>query len=147
MSRICIPWLKYYKLQKTFEGSIELEKKPTGFEPSTKKGAQGQKKKEPLDEVIARINERYKGDFTEADKVILQSLHDKLMANDKLKERARNSQPQVFIEGIFPKAFDDAAMDSYNESQDAFNSLFADKAKFKAFMSSLAGLVYQELRQ
>ena len=55
--------------------------------------------------------------------------------------------PQVFIESIFPKAFGDAAQDSYMEEQEAYSSMFEDQHKYNAIMSALAEVIYRELRK
>lgn len=73
--------LEYYKLQKTFEGSIELQETKGVYEPAKHKGAMGGDSKEPLDEIIEKINEKFKGAFTDGDRVLLNSLHTKLMAD------------------------------------------------------------------
>ena len=62
--------LEYYKLQKTFAGVIELEHAKGVYEPVTQKGALGHDPKEPLDEIILKINEKFKGEFTNADRVL-----------------------------------------------------------------------------
>ena len=139
--------LEYYKLQKTFAGTIELEKAKGSYEPVTQKAALGHDPKEPLDEIILKINEKYKGQFTSADRVLLSALHDRLRADPKLAKLAQSSDPQIFTESIFPKAFDTAAQDSYIEAQDTFSSLFEDTSKYKAIMSALAELLYREFRK
>ena len=139
--------LEYYKLQKTFEGSIELQETKGVYEPAKHKGAMGGDSKEPLDEIIEKINEKFKGAFTDGDKVLLNALHTKLMADKKLTKMARSSDPQIFAESIFPKAFGDAAQDSYMESQDTYTSLFEDQNKYNAIMSALADVIYREMRK
>ena len=138
--------LEYYKLQKTFAGSIELEQVKGVYEPAKQKGAMGLDTKSPLDEIIAKINEKYKGEFTEGDKVLLTALRSRLMADKKLTKMAQTSDPQIFVESIFPKAFGAAAQDSYLESQDTYTSLFEDQHKYNAIMSALADVVYREMR-
>ena len=102
--------------------------------------------KSTLDEILEKINEKYKGDFTDADKVMLGALHDKLIANPKLKSSALTTDPRIFTESIFPNAFGTAAMESYMESQESYSALFEDQAKYNAVMSVLAGMVYREMR-
>ena len=138
--------LEYYKLQKTFAGSIELEQVKGVYEPAKQKGAMGLDTKSTLDEIIAKINEKYKGEFTEGDKVLLTALRSRLMADKKLTKMAQTSDPQIFVESIFPKAFGAAAQDSYLESQDTYTSLFEDQHKYNAIMSALADVVYREMR-
>ena len=139
--------LEYYKLQKTFEGTITLQEEKGVYEAARQKGAAGHDPKEPLDEIIEKINEKYKGTFTEGDRVLLNALHTKLMANKKLANMARTSDPQIFAESIFPKAFGDAAQDSYMEAQDTYTALFEDQAKYNAIMRALAEVIYRELRR
>ncbi len=132
--------LEYYKLQKTFRGEITLEEAKTVYAPAKHKGVKGMDEKTPLDEVITKINEKFKGNFTEGDKVILSALRDKLLSDKKLKRMAQSSDPQIFVESIFPKAFGAAAQESYQ-------SLFEDTAKYNAIMSALAEVVYREMRK
>ena len=60
---------------------------------------------------------------------------------------ALSSDPQIFAESIFPQAFSDAAQDSYMESQETYSSLFEDQSKYNAIMSTLADLLYREMRK
>lgn len=139
--------LEYYKLQKTYEGSIAMEEEKGVYEYAKPKIKANPEEKKPLDEVIEKINEKYKGQFTPGDRVVITALHDKLMQNEKLAGIARTSDPKIFTGSIFPKAFEDAAQDSYVESQDAFTSIFEDKAKYNAIMSALSEVIYREMRR
>ena len=69
------------------------------------------------------------------------------MADKKLAGMAKSSDPQIFTESIFPKAFGAAAQDSYVESQETYASMFEDQTKYNAIMSALAGVIYRELRK
>ena len=138
--------LEYYKLQKTFEGAIQLQELDGMYVPAKERGGAVQYPKSTLDEILEKINEKYKGDFTDADKVMLGALHDKLIADPKLKSSALTTDPRIFTESIFPSAFGTAAMESYMESQESYSALFEDQAKYNAVMSVLAGMVYREMR-
>ena len=138
--------LEYYKLQKTFEGAIELKEETGAFTPATAKGATKPEEKEPLDEIIEKINEQYKGVFTDADRVMVDVLKTVLMRDEHLKKNAKTSDPRIFAESIFPKAFGTAAQNSYMQSQDAFSSLFADQAKYNAIMNALSSIIYREMQ-
>lgn len=78
--------------------------------------------------------------------MLLTALRSRLMADKKLTKMAQTSDPQIFVESIFPKAFGAAAQDSYLESQDTYTSLFEDQHKYNAIMSALADVVYREMR-
>ena len=138
--------LEYYKLQKTFEGAIQLEELTGVYEPAKQKAVGGKQKKTPLDEILEQINEKYKGQFTDADKVIIDALHQKLKKNPKLLSSAKTTDPVIFTESIFPQIFSATAMENYTESQESYESLFKDKNKYNAIMSALAGVIYREMR-
>ena len=84
--------LEFYNLQKTFEGSIELVKEQKGeFGPAKpKKPVKQEETLSPLEEVIAKINEQYVGEFTDGDRVVITTLHEKLKNNKKLQNAAKN---------------------------------------------------------
>lgn len=140
--------LEYYKLSRTFQGAVSLIKEPGVIDPPDGKGgAPGSNKKEVLEAIIARINERYNGEFTPGDRVLIQDLHDRLKANATLERAAKdNANPKVFAEGVFPKEFEAAAMQSYRDSHSTYTSLFANAAKYEAIRGILADFLYHEFR-
>ena len=69
------------------------------------------------------------------------------MKNQKLMNSAGTTDPVIFTESIFPQAFSDAAQDSYMESQETYSSLFEDQSKYNAIMSTLADILYREMRR
>lgn len=139
--------LEMYKLEKTFDGDISLGDESGIYTPAEPKGASKPEDKDPLDEIIARINEKYKGEFTDADRVMIGALADKLRGDPRLANMAMSSDPQIFAESIFPQAFNIAAQDSYIESQETYISLFEDQSKYNAIMHTLAEMLYREMRQ
>lgn len=138
--------LEYYKLQHTFTGAIELDKDKAGVYEPTKMKSSGkmEEKKEPLEVVLERINEELAGDFTDGDRVIMQNLWQKLSKDKSLSKSAKQDGAQMFRKNIFPKKFEEVAMESYIESQETYESLFndLDKKKYTLFMSMLAGGLY-----
>lgn len=139
--------LEMYKLEKTFDGDISLGDESGFYTAAEPKGAGKPEDKDPLDEIIARINEKYKGEFTDADRVMIGALADKLRGDPRLANMAMSSDPQIFAESIFPQAFNIAAQDSYIESQETYTSLFEDQSKYNAIMHTLAEMLYREMRQ
>ncbi len=137
--------LEYYQLKKTFEGQIGLSKEKTVMTPATKLGIKGKDEKKTLDEILERINEKYKGEFTDGDKVVIQDLHDRLIKNKKLKNVAKNNDAHMFSESMFTSYFDTAALNGYTEAQQSYASLFEDHAKYSAVKSALASIIYTEL--
>lgn len=139
--------LEYYRLEKTFEGAIALEEQEVPLKPAkTKKAVHMNEKRDPLDVVIDAINETYRGTFSEADRVLIGTLREKLLADKKLRKAAKVDGQQIFERNIFPKIFDATAQASYMESTKTYTKLFEDTAKYKAIMTALARELYRELR-
>lgn len=135
--------LEYYKLKETFKGQINLQSDVKGeYEPATESAAGAKNPKSPLDEIIAKINEKYKANFTDGDKVVVGALQEKIFGNQDLIDKAKNSNSQVFLQGIFPQEFNKAAMSCYQESTEAFKSMFEDAAKYKVIMEALGELFF-----
>lgn len=139
--------LEFYKLEQTFKGEIELVNQSGLYEPAAGKGNAVPEQKEPLEDVIKKINDLFAGNFNDADRVLIYALHDKLKGDKKLQKIAKTSDPQVFAESIFPKTFDEVAQDSYVEQTEAFASLFQNRSKYNAIMSALAEMLYREFNK
>ena len=141
--------LEYYHLEKTFEGSIDLEKNTKGeYGPAKiKKPLKMQDTFSPLEEVIEKVNEQFSGNFTDGDKVVITALHEKLKKNEKLRKAAMDDEQQMFVNNIFPQLFDNAAQEAYVESTETYTSLFENSEKYKAIMKALANALFIEFRQ
>lgn len=138
--------LEYFKLEKTYEGSIELEEKPSTLKTGEKRGTgSGLDRKSPLDTIIEKINEMYKGSFSDADRVLIDTLRKKMLADTKLRKSAQQDGRQIFEKNVFPKAFGEVTQQAYMESTQTYESLFSDAEKYRAIMSALADGLYNEL--
>ena len=138
--------LEYYRLEKTYEGAIELEATPGSWKPTQPKRAGGQKDRlSPLDEIIARINEEFFGDFTDADRVMVDTLYMKMKKDSKVKKAAKSNDRQVYERSIFPGIFDTTAQQAYMENTEAYEQLFLDAEKYRVIQRALAERLYREL--
>lgn len=141
--------LEYYNLEKTYEGSISLEKEEKGVYESAKlkKPVKMVETLSPLEQVIEKINQQYVGNFTDGDKVVITTLHQKLKNNKKLVKAAKTDGRQIFEKNIFPQLFDDAAQEAYIESTETYTKLFEDAGKYRAIMSALAQAMFDEMNK
>ncbi len=140
--------LEYYRLEKTFEGAIELEHEPASWKPTSPKKAGGKKDRlSPLDEIIARINEEFYGEFTEADRVIVDILYTKMRDDEKVRRAAKNDDRMVYERSLFPGIFEAMAQNAYMESNEAFEQLFLDADKYRSIQKALADRLYKELHK
>ena len=137
--------LEYYKLQETFSGTIALDKNKGGdYEPATQKKPVPRKdQKSPIDQIIEKFNENYAGDITEADRILVSILMNKMRGNKKLQVSAQNDGEQIFEESTFPKVFGEVAQQAFKESQDTFRALFTDPRKYKAVMQAMAAIMFK----
>lgn len=100
----------------------------------------------PLEQVIEKINQKYMGDFTDGDRVVITTLHQKLKNNKKLIKAAKTDGRQIFENNIFPQLFDDVAQEAYVESTETYTKLFEDAGKYRAIMSALAQAMFDEMK-
>ena len=136
--------LEYYKLEKTFEGAVELKKENGVIEPQRIKNSVGEKeKKTPLSEVIKKINEEFGAKFTERDRVIFEDVYNIMRQDKKLMQSARSNGRQMFENNIMPKSFDDTLQNSYMENMEAYQSWFEDKQKYEFMKKMMAEALYK----
>ena len=110
--------LEYYHLAKTFEGAIELDDQSGSWAPTNPKRAGAKKEKlSPLDEIIQRINEEFMGEFTDADRVIVEDLYNRMKKDEDVQKAAQTNDQQVYHRSVFPGIFDETAMAAYMENQ------------------------------
>jgi type I restriction enzyme R subunit len=82
--------LQYYRLQKSYEGTIELVKEDGVLYGKTSgTGLSLEDEKEKLSEIIQKLNERLGTNFTEMDKVLEQFVQD-MASNEEMVLRAKN---------------------------------------------------------
>ena len=139
--------MEYYKLEETGNGSIQLAGTDGILEPGTATAGGGATdKKEPLDELLNRINEAMGGNFTEANKVAARTIMAVLKENTSLAASARSSNMKVFMDTIFKDIFENAAMDCYAMSMEGFEDLMKDDYKRKKLRENLAHELYRQFR-
>ena len=110
------------------------------------KGGTGKKideKRDLLDNIIEKINIMYAGNFTEADRVIVETIFDRMKKEVKgMKKQAKNSDVNMFTNNIFPNEFSKIAQQCYMEHMDAFAKLFEDKQFYIKVMEEMAKAMY-----
>ena len=97
-----------------------------------KKPIQMDSRKVPLEEMIRKINETYRGNFTESDRIMTAALMDKLRTNKKLHKSALSDGQRIFERNVFPKILGVIAWASYMEQVGACTRIFGNQAKYPA---------------
>lgn len=138
--------MEYYRLEKDFEGSIQLEKNSPGeVQPISGGVGKKEEKKETLAEIVERINERFGTSFTEMDKIGMQVKED-FCADETFKAFAKDNDEAMF-DRIYPDTFKKILANRYQHNNDFFNKLFSDESFLQYFMSSMRGEIYSALRE
>lgn len=137
--------LEYYRLEKDFEGSIELEPTDEGYIPISGEAGHREPKKDPLTVIIDKINDKYGTQFTEMDKVLVQMEND-YAAQDKWQSYAQNNDRKTFML-LFKKDFPNVAAKRYEMNEEFFVKMFSDPEMMSMVMDSVGGVLYERLKK
>lgn len=135
--------LEYYRLEKDYEGSIELESTEGGFTPISGDTGHREPKKDPLTVIIDKINGKYGTNFTEMDKVLVQMENDYAM-QEKWQSYAKNNDRSTFML-LFAKDFPNMAAERYEQNDQFFRKLFDDPDMMQQVMETVGSVLYERL--
>lgn len=139
--------MRFYKLKQEFEGSISLEPGGGVFDPGgAAKTVTPDKKRDPLQVLVDKFNEQWAGNFTEGDRVVIDTLWKRIAENPQVADTIRRDGRQVFESSLLPKVFDEEARRAYVENTDSFTSLFEDSEKYRAMMSAIGQLLVEKFK-
>lgn len=139
--------MRFYKLKQEFEGSISLEPGGGVLDPGgAAKTVTPDKKRDPLQVLVDKFNEQWAGNFTEGDRVVIDTLWKRIAENPQVADTIRRDGGQVFESSLLPKVFDEEARRAYVENTDSFTSLFEDSEKYRAMMSAIGQLLVEKFK-
>lgn len=143
--------LEYASLTETFAGAIVLDEKPPIFIPggsvAPKKNS---KKKDTLQSIIDKVNERFSGNFTDADRVIIEGIYQMFMKDTevkKFKKYAKDNSTEMFVKSLFPDKFRDIVTQCFLDNNDSFAKLFNDPDFYQKVQDTMAAELYKALRK
>lgn len=138
------------KFDETFSGSISLAPTQEDKTLEPEKGSVGKPAEENVDlltNIIDKVNIMYRGQFNEADRVIIETIYDKMQHSTKsLKKQALQNSAEMFEKSIFPKFFAKVAEDCYVEQMESFSKLFENQEFFDRVMAEMGKAMYANLR-
>lgn len=142
--------LEHHKFTEDFTGSIVLAPTAEDKTLENEKGGSGnapEEKKDLLGNIIEKINLMYQGNFTEADRVIVETIYDAIQKQGKkLTKQAKNSDVNMFAQNIFPKVFEKIAQECYVQQMDSFAKLFEEPTFYKRVMEEMGKAMYFNLK-
>lgn len=143
--------LEYAKLTETFSGQITLNEKPPIFVPGGSiQPKVPNKKQDTLQNIIDKVNERFEGKFTDADRVIIEGIYQMFMKDSdvkKFKKYAKDNSTEMFVESLFPDKFKDIVTQCFLDNNEAFQKLFNDPEFYQKVQDEMAKELYKSLRK
>lgn len=143
--------MEYASLTETFSGAITLDEKPPVLilRPGTG-GEKTPKKYDTLESIIQKVNDRFAGDFTESDKVIIRGIYDMFMKDEnveKYKKYAQDNNPEMFEKSLFPDKFKDLVTQCYMDNMETFKKIFEDPEFYAKVETAMSSELYKALRK
>lgn len=136
-------FLEYYKLEKDFEGQIPLAASQGEFGGIKGETGKKEKKRDPLTVLIDKINELFKTNFTEQDKVVMQ-IQSTLMKDESVTNFAKRSDEKTFMD-FFENKFEQILLHLYKDNTDFFNLIFANDEARKLIKEHIGKIVYDNV--
>ncbi|MFZ3131673.1 MAG: hypothetical protein WA125_11375 [Desulfosporosinus sp.] len=135
--------LQYYRLQRSYEGSISLIKEDgVLFGKTSGTGLPLEDEKENLSAIIQRLNERLGTNFTEMDKVLEQFVQD-MASNEEMVLRAKN--PLDLFKIIYDNTIMDVVLSRMTKNQEFCEKYLEDEEFRKEIDKILLPLVHSRL--
>ncbi|MDR4229251.1 type I restriction endonuclease subunit R [Bacillus mojavensis] len=138
--------LEYYRNQKVFEGSIELEK-TGGYDLDPQEhgaGGAAEDEKVRLSNVLEKLNERFGTQFTETDFLSREQVKEDMLNDEDIRQKAKNNTKENF-KFAFEKSFMDFVIDRMSSNQEFFMKIL-ENDEFKAYiMKDMMNEVYGEV--
>ena len=143
--------LEYASLKETHTGAILLDEKPPVIVPSGSTAPKiPNKKKDTLQSIIEKVNERFDGPFTESDHVIIEGIYRMFMNNPdvkKFRKYAQDNSTEMFVQSLFPDKFKEIVTQCFLDNNESFQKLFNDPEFYQKVQEIMAKELYKALRK
>ena len=96
------------------------------------------------------MNERFSGNFTDVDRVIIESIYQMFMKDTevkKFKKYAKDNSTEMFVKSLFPDKFKDIVTQCFLDNNDSFAKLFNDPVFYQKVQDAMAAELYKALRK
>jgi type I restriction enzyme, R subunit len=130
-----------FRLDETFSGSVELERKIGRLDPQGEKDPQAgrEEDREPLSAIIQELNDRFGMNLTERDRLSLETLTNQLAEDPALDAAARaNTRENVRY------SFQEKAIDLFQETAKSNFDFYKRATDDRQFGERLFDLLFEE---
>jgi type I restriction enzyme R subunit len=139
--------LKYYRLQKISEGSIDL--KAGEAEPlkgPTDVGTGHPDEEVQLSTLVEKLNERFGTEFTLADQLFFEQVRETAVANEQLRQAVMANSIENF-EPVFNRQLENLFLERMEGNEEIFVRLMNDEAFRTVAANHLLRAVYNRVRE
>lgn len=126
------------------------EKTPVFGPVGTTAPKQPSKMKDTLQSIIDKVNERFSGKFTDADRVIIEGIYQMFMKDNevqKFRKYAKDNSTEMFVQSLFPDKFKRIVTRCFMENKTSFDKLFSDPEFYEQVQKVMANELYKALRK
>jgi len=137
--------LKYYRLEKISEGSINLRDGEAEYLKGPGDVGTGQPDEEvQLSTLVAALNERFGTEFTPADQLFFEQVRETAVANEQLRQAAIVNSMENFAP-IFNKQLESLLIERMEGNEDIFSRMMNDDAFRNVAAGYLMKAVYRHI--
>lgn len=137
--------LKYYRLEKISEGSINLREGAAEYLKGPTDVGTGQADEEVrLSTLVAALNERFGTEFTPADQLFFEQVRETAVANEQLRQAAAVNSMENFAP-IFNKQLETLLIERMEGNEDIFSRMMNDDAFRNVAAGYLMKAVYRHI--
>jgi len=118
--------LEYFKIEKQYTTTIELEDKEGEFQGISEDGGTYSDEEEPTDLlslIIKTLNESFDGDFSEEDRVRIEKIKEQIHENEELRMVMEGDNTDSNKRDMFNRTFEKLLTGLVGENLDFYNKL------------------------
>jgi type I restriction enzyme R subunit len=137
--------LSYYRLEKTFEGQIDLsdgESEKLKVYEGDGSGGSGVEERDRLSVILELVNEKFGTNFKPSDRVFFEQAKEEMLADEITIHQARNSSRENFVRSKSSQALK-SFMATKNSNEQLFRRLFTDKDFQETILHAFLNDVYE----
>jgi type I restriction enzyme R subunit len=140
--------LRFYRLQKISEGSIDLEEgEADPLKGPTEVGTRrGEDKEILLSSLVSKLNDRFGTDFKPADQLFFDQVAESAVENETLKTAAQINTLENF-KHVFNRMLEGLFVDRMEGNEEIFDRIMNDPAFRNIASEHLMRDVYERLRR
>ena len=137
--------LEYYRLEKSFEGPIELEPAKEGFRAITGAAGRREKKRDHLAALLELLNEKYGTDWNENDKVLFEQIEADCEKEEGWRKFAQENTLEMF-QDLIKKEFPNKVFDRSERNESIFSAILNNEGMMELVMGIIGPHLYEKFK-